>query len=748
MEILRTILFLFGGKVGFINIFCLILFFTTIATFIKNKKIRLLLSFIFSFVVLLELTSLYFTKSFVGYKFYIHFNIRDIIGLYQLYILQSILAFVVFLFLLFFFFWSRTLLEKMRQTFSKIFPIIHNVLYKPYNYLIGACVIVFSIFIMSIKNGIINETSDLFVLLNVSEQNFEESLKNIGMHDYIYPSEVKAEGGKNIIIISLESYESGYLSDTKSHLTPNLIALKNKWNYINMQQNMGGEWTSGALYTCLTGLPAIFGINGNYIFQSTYRSHITGIGHVLKKAGYELTYLVKDADYSGTKPMLEVLQFDNFYDEKIIGTKLRDKDIFEQAKKVMQQNIEKDEPFMLFISTTDTHFPDGIYDERMEQFVKAQNSNMEFMVAAVDYMIGDFISFLEDNSMLSNTIIYIMPDHLKMGSSEIFKNTGQRGLYVITNSNDLSFSKSDTILQIDLPNLILDGANIRHNAKFLTDYIPQNIDKHKFISDNIEKLTALNISGLLRFDTVPEVPISKSANYNIYINDTSRFIAHAGGKIDGNLYTNSLEALDLNYQKGFRLFELDILKTSDGIYVAAHDWEYWAKITNYSGSLPVTHDEFMKHKIYDKYTPLDISLINEWFTKHSDAILVTDKINEPKLFSECFYDKSKLMMELFTIEAVKEGIEVNIKSAMPSQNVIDKLEGDKLKILKDLGVKNIAVSRGYFFKNINFFKMLKENDIRVFLYNIYSLGVDENFVVKFEMDNFYGIYADEWFFEL
>src|SRR5210317_451008 len=50
------------------------------------------------------------------------------------------------------------------------------------------------------------------------------------------------------------------------------------------------------------------------------------------------------------------------------------------------------------------------------------------------------------------------------------------------------------------------------------------------------------------------------------------FIAHAGGSLNGQKYTNSLEALNLNYQKGHRFFEVDFSWTSDEGLVAIHDW--------------------------------------------------------------------------------------------------------------------------------------------------------------------------------
>ena len=48
------------------------------------------------------------------------------------------------------------------------------------------------------------------------------------------------------------------------------------------------------------------------------------------------------------------------------------------------------------------------------------------------------------------------------------------------------------------------------------------------------------------------------------------FIAHAGGAIDGITYTNSLEALDLSYSKGCKLFELDLVLTSDDKIIAKY----------------------------------------------------------------------------------------------------------------------------------------------------------------------------------
>ncbi len=50
-------------------------------------------------------------------------------------------------------------------------------------------------------------------------------------------------------------------------------------------------------------------------------------------------------------------------------------------------------------------------------------------------------------------------------------------------------------------------------------------------------------------------------------------IAHAGGGINGITYTNSYEALDLNYGLGFRYFEIDFTYTTDQKLICLHDWK-------------------------------------------------------------------------------------------------------------------------------------------------------------------------------
>ncbi len=226
-----------------------------------------------------------------------------------------------------------------------------------------------------------------------------------------------------------------------------------------------------------------------------------------------------------------------------------------------------------------------------------------------------------------------------------------------------------------------------------------------------------------------------------------RYIAHAGGEVDGVKSTNSLQALNENYKKGFRLFELDIIKTSDGKLVAAHDWKMWARFTDYKDALPPSHAEFLKHKIYGKYTTLDMDGINAWFKAHPDATLITDKFGDPKVFARQYFDTSKLIMELFSNMAVEEALSLGI-TPMISQDPLLGLKGDPLNYLKVNNIKFAAVSRRIISNKTDFLLKLRDNGIKVYVYNVnFDPGKDEQYVNENEIGLVYGMYADKWVFD-
>ncbi|KKN29672.1 hypothetical protein LCGC14_0841780, partial [marine sediment metagenome] len=211
-----------------------------------------------------------------------------------------------------------------------------------------------------------------------------------------------------------------------------------------------------------------------------------------------------------------------------------------------------------------------------------------------------------------------------------------------------------------------------------------------------------------------------------------------------NIY---FQALDENYKKGFRLFELDIIETSDGKLVAAHDWKMWARFTDYTGTLPPTLAEFKKHKIYGDYETLDVEGVNDWFAAHPDATLITDKVNDPIAFAKGFVDSKRLIMELFSLLAIEEASQNGINTII-SQEPLLAIKGDKLTYLAVNNIKYVAVSRRIIASNTKLLLQLRDQGIKVYVYNVnFDSGKDENYVQENEIGLVYGMYADKWVFD-
>jgi len=241
---------------------------------------------------------------------------------------------------------------------------------------------------------------------------------------------------------------------------------------------------------------------------------------------------------------------------------------------------------------------------------------------------------------------------------------------------------------------------------------------------------------LYRYFLLPQY----KAIFKDIVDDKKRFIAHAGGKIDDFNYTNSLEALNNSYKNGLKLFELDIIKTSDGHFVAAHDWKHWKSIVNYPNKdeQPVSINEFMKYKIHNKYTPIGINQINNWFLEHKDAILVTDKVNSPFEFSNLFVDKKRLMMELFTIDAINEAIDANILEAIPTHDLWGQIKNNN-QILKNIHF--IAAGRKISYSDV---REIQSKKLKIYAFHLNSeKHANEIWSICNESNLFYGFYVDK-----
>lgn len=162
------------------------------------------------------------------------------------------------------------------------------------------------------------------------------------------------------------------------------------------------------------------------------------------------------------------------------------------------------------------------------------------------------------------------------------------------------------------------------------------MDKKKIIA-TVSVIGALIILLVITLSKEEEKPASGFEAHKV--------VAHAMGGIKGYTYTNAWEAFVANYERGTRLFEVDLLLTTDEQLVARHEWTgNMSKLLGQLEVLPadkqgvvLDYSEFMDSPILNIYSPLDLEKILDLMQNYPDAYIVTDtKETEPELVQKQF----------------------------------------------------------------------------------------------------------------
>lgn len=868
------------------QILCLYLLCLFIVRIIPWKVLAYFFAVVSSVFIGMQIISVMLGNALIDYKYYAHINV-EMAAESTLFFLKQIL-FGVLMTSLFMYSFHRMIKNTVRFNLNTII----------FSLLIFIGTIVF----MSTPHGVIYNLYDISKLHFAKKKQFNEALDQLGFDNYTPKKDIEASPGKNIIFIAMESLEAAFLKDNLAHLTPNLRRLSKEMNYYDMIQIEGGSYTIGAQYTYLTGLPMYFKNHGNDVFQKAFDFNIVTILDVLKKAGYNMDFMMGNPGFTGADVMFDLMGINVIseadYDEnyKIRTWGLHDRDLFKLATAELKKRYQQESPFAFFISTISTHADDGVFDPRVAKDFPPQKSQLELMVRSLDHEVSNLVEFIQQTDP-ENTVIYIMPDHKLMGSlARVLNDLREpRDLFLMTNADIPSYKVGEKINQIDVAKMVLEGAAVSHNMQFLTDNISGN--KWTFLNENRRNILQLNEAGIdrhkkglvenkspdevnpnereitlisqawsegnedtksyfalgkklyelnrgfnviepmqdsvhiLNFDSwdnkgqieefiayidevtrsgkqafivvhdtagkdIPDYKgqlykmgfhtLSTLKNHRSYIGqieggfisermgykkldirlskeeliqlrspeqiaadarNPEKWIAHAGGVIDGVTYTNSLEAMDASYAKGFRYFELDIIETLDSHFVATHDWTQWRDRAGYGGDIPVDYKTFMKTKIDKKYTPMDMKQINKWFKEHPDAVLITDKVNEPVRFVKQFIDKKRLIMELFSLQAIEEAKAMGIRELLMNEELIGYLKRDKAADMIMRGIGGMSASIRTIEKDLGLFMKLKDEGIKVYAFHIgFDDLKDEGYMARVGLDACYGLYADDWQF--
>jgi glycerophosphoryl diester phosphodiesterase len=244
--------------------------------------------------------------------------------------------------------------------------------------------------------------------------------------------------------------------------------------------------------------------------------------------------------------------------------------------------------------------------------------------------------------------------------------------------------------------------------------------------------------------------------------DPYGFIAHAFGAIDGRGYTNSLEAFRHNYARGFRVFEVDLVRLADGTALLAHD----GLEANYGLSKPFkesTWADLAGHKYLGRYTILRVQELAALLRDHPDMYVILDsKYARLDIYKRMLrYAPSRSMRERIFPHVEDRAELEEFRTAYPLQNFMlalyhtqaqnryeDPIAGDFTKRYRAPAVmmwwrdRNLAISlaangresRRY---RPSFAAGLKGAGANVYVHSIADSGVIQSF-----WDRDIGVYSD------
>lgn len=236
--------------------------------------------------------------------------------------------------------------------------------------------------------------------------------------------------------------------------------------------------------------------------------------------------------------------------------------------------------------------------------------------------------------------------------------------------------------------------------------------------------------------------------------ERNRVITHALGGIDGKTYTNSIDALDYNYNRGKRVFEADFNYTSDGAIVLTHDYQETSNnLIDFPDDYIPSYDEFMSNQIYYKYKPGNAEDLLAYMHEHSDMYLVSDiKYDNPAMITTLLQGIVAMaqekgieeVLDRFIIQFYYEQNYYDIQKIYPFKNYIYSLYAEKNKDFE--GVKNFCVAndipvvlmRSSWVKDETTLQVFNENNIKVYVYTLNNL----NRIFERKSQGVYGVVSD------
>jgi phosphoglycerol transferase len=244
------------------------------------------------------------TKTLIDTKFISHLDWNVISNGYKWFVKEIIVLIIVFFTIYYF--------------ICKITKKLNNIINTNLNLLF----IIILIIPMFINSGAFHNFYNIYKTTIEVEGRIEDALTSLGLPA---TDSIVATKGKNIIILTLESYESAYLDSSLSHISPNLRDLKNKWNTYHLNHCITGGYTFGALHAYITGFP-VTGLGSSHLGNMwgtglKNNSQLPNLINILNQAGYKTRFFKGYENFAGTSDLMNSCGNIEIYDIANIGQK-------------------------------------------------------------------------------------------------------------------------------------------------------------------------------------------------------------------------------------------------------------------------------------------------------------------------------------------------------------------------------------------------------------------------------------------
>lgn len=235
-----------------------------------------------------------------------------------------------------------------------------------------------------------------------------------------------------------------------------------------------------------------------------------------------------------------------------------------------------------------------------------------------------------------------------------------------------------------------------------------------------------------------------SLNFNTHSSENINFIAHAGGEIEGFIYSNSLIAIKQSIDLGYQFIEIDLHLSNDGFFYGFHDFnnlvlnnkddnEYLSNFKKKFLSQNINKNDLVEINEKLKYPLILEEDIINLFKFYTELNLVTDKTqNFNELEDKFKFMKDRLYIEINSKKNYLRSLFYSIENKIfltSAFNFIDRL------FIRLFNIKNVVFHKDILNMEIvrKRIKTYKENfNINFFTYTV---NADDNL-------NFYGQYAD------